>query len=85
MRRQGWIRNFPLAALGGAALAEQAKNLDKFRRLLLSGYRLHVEGRGRQLGVTMGDVRGVRDHYRKSYYFNLVARFAPLIGPEGIL
>ncbi|MGA7741056.1 MAG: RNA-directed DNA polymerase [Polyangia bacterium] len=95
VRRPCWIRNFPLAAFGGAALAEQAKNLDRFRRLLLSAYRRHVEEQGRQLGVAMGEVRGGRDHYRSSYYFNLVARFAPpvavapiapvvsLVGPEG--
>jgi hypothetical protein len=96
VRRPCWTRNFPLAAFGGDALAEQAKNLDRFRRLLLSGYRRHVEEEGRQLGVAMGDVCGVRDRYRSSYYFALVARFAPqvavapiapsvsLVGPEGV-
>jgi hypothetical protein len=73
LRRPCWIRCFPLAALGGEALARQARDLDRFRRLLLSRYRRHVK---EQMGVAIGDVRRIRDHYRRSYYFNLVARFA---------
>jgi hypothetical protein len=76
LRRPCWIRCFPLAALGGEALARQARDLDRFRRLLLSRYRRHVKEQSRQLGVAIGDVRRIRDHYRRSYYFNLVARFA---------
>ncbi len=77
VRGHSWTQCFPLARFGGGALAEQAKDLDRFRRLLSSRYRRYVEQRGRQLGIGMGDVRGVRDHYRASYYFALVARFLP--------
>ena len=71
-----WVNCFPLAGLGGEALAEQARDLDRFRRVLLSRYRRHVEEQGRQLGVPLGKVRSLRDHYRLSYHFNLLARFA---------
>jgi hypothetical protein len=71
-----WVNCFPLAVFGGKDLEEQARDLDRFRRVLLSRYRRHVEKQGRQVGVRLGKARGLRDHYRLSYHFNLLARFA---------
>ena len=45
-----WVNCFPLAVFGGKDLEEQARALDRFRRVLLSRYRRHVEEQGRQLG-----------------------------------
>jgi hypothetical protein len=71
-----WTGAFPLAAYGGKALEKQAKNLDRYRRLLLSRYRKHVEEHGRRLGLALGKVRGLRNYYRNSYHWNLVGRYA---------
>jgi len=71
-----WAHAFPLAAFGGQCLASQARDLDRYRRLLVRRYRKHVEQHGQRLGVGLGKVRAVQDHHRASYHFNLVVRFA---------
>ena len=71
-----WTGAFPLAVYGGKTLEKQAKDLDRYRRILLSRYRKYVEEHGRRLGLALGKVRGLRDHYRCSYYWNLVGRYA---------
>jgi len=95
-RGRCWTGAFPLAAFGGEALKKQARDLDRYRRLLVARYRQHVEQQGQRLGLSLCRMRGTRDHYRRSYYFALVARFAPqvavapiapsvsLVGPEGV-
>lgn len=75
-RGRCWTGAFPLAAFGGAALATQAKDLDRYRRVLISRYRKHVEERGQRLGLVLENVRGMRDHFRLSYHWNLVGRYA---------